>query len=312
MSTTTNIWAPPPKPAPPPAPPEEAGPPPEPRPVRPQSLEIALITRVLGGLSVALLGFVAYVLVVGPMTHDRAQDLLYADVRERLAAIEMPTGGSIEPGKPVALLEIPGLRLNEVVIEGTAGGVLTDGPGHLRTTPLPGQPGSAVIMGRALTFGGTFRDITALREGDEIVTTTGQGRFVYRVDRVRRAGDPLPKPGGNHLVLMSAEVSEFAGLPIKVERTVFVDATLVQPGPAALGQPPVSLLPEERALERDAGGLLPLVLWSQALLLAVAAFTWARARWGRWETWFVGAPVVLAASWQVYEYFAISLLPNLA
>ncbi|MGI5507164.1 class E sortase [Lentzea sp. CA-135723] len=294
------------------APPPETGTAPPPRPKAVQPLEIALITRVLGGLSLALLGFVAYVLVVGPMTHDRAQDLLYADAREKLAEIEMPTGGSIEPGSPVALLEIPGLHLNEVVVEGTTGGLLTDGPGHLRTTPLPGQPGSAVIMGRALTFGGSFRDITALREGDEVVATTGQGRFVYRVDGVRRDGDPMPKPGGNHLVLLSAEVSEFLGLPIKVERTVFVDTTLVHPSPSGLTPPPVSLLPEERALERDAGGLVPLVLWSQVLLLAVAGFTWARTRWGRWETWFVGAPVVLAASWQVYEYFAISLLPNLA
>jgi sortase A len=57
--------------------------------------------------------------------------------------------------------------------------------------------------------------------------------------------------------------------------------------------------------------LIELVLWLQALVLAVGAFAWARIRWGRWETWLVGVPVVVAATWQVYSSGAVALLPNL-
>lgn len=278
------------------------------------SWEIAVLTRILLLISVGALGFVAYVVLVGSVRHDRGQDLLYAQVRERLAAIEMPTGGVIEPGAPVGVLEIPGLGLNEVVVEGTAGTQLVDGPGHLRTSPLPGQPGVAVLMGRAATFGGPFRDIAALREGDEVVATTGQGRFTYRVDGVRRDGDPLPPPpaaGSGRMLLTSAEGTDLFGLSLRPDRTVFVDATLIDRAASAGADQPMSLLPEELPLRRDESALVPLVLWLQALLVSVVGFAWARVRWGRLETWFVGTPVVLAASWQVYSWAAVVVLPNL-
>lgn len=278
------------------------------------SWEIALLTRFLVLISVGLLGFVAYVVLIGSVRHDRSQDLLYAQVREQLAAIEMPTGGVIEPGTAVAVLEIPGLGLNEVVVEGTSGTQLVDGPGHLRTSPLPGQQGVAVLMGRAVTFGGPFRNIAALREGDEVVATTGQGRFTYRVDGVRRDGDPVPPPmaaGGGRIMLASAEGADLYGLPLSPDRTVFVDATLIGRAVSAAADGPISLLPEEIPLKRDESGLVPLVLWLQALLLVVVGFAWARLRWGRLETWFVGTPVVLAACWQVFSWAAVVALPNL-
>jgi len=40
------------------------------------------------------------------------------------------------------------------------------------------------------------------------------------------------------------------------------------------------------------------------------AIAWAFERWGRWQTWLVGAPLVLAALWGVSET-AVQLLPNL-
>ncbi|MBW4716897.1 sortase domain-containing protein [Saccharothrix obliqua] len=276
-------------------------------------LEVVLLRRVLLVLSVLLLDFAAYLLLIGPIRYERGQDLRYAQAREELAAIEMPTSGAIEPGHPVAVLEVPGLGLTQVVVEGTAGAQLAEGPGHLRTSPLPGQAGVAVVMGRAVTSGGPFKHITALREGDEINATTGQGRFTYRVDRVRRDGDPTPPPvarGKGRLVLVTAEGEDFLGLPLRADRAVYLDATLLdQAAPA--GARPAVLLPEEKPMSHDPGGLVPLVLWLQVLLAAVAAAVWAVLRWGRWETWMVGVPVLLAASWQVFEHASVVLVPNL-
>jgi sortase A len=42
------------------------------------------------------------------------------------------------------------------VVEGTASSDLLDGPGHLRSTVLPGQVGTSVVMGRAKTYGAPF------------------------------------------------------------------------------------------------------------------------------------------------------------
>ena len=42
---------------------------------------------------------------------------------------------------------------------------LTDGPGHLSDTPLPGQMGTSVIFGRSVTYGAPFDAITGMQEG---------------------------------------------------------------------------------------------------------------------------------------------------
>lgn len=269
-----------------------------------------VFTQALLVLSVLALGFAGYLLVLSPIQQDRSQTVLYAQARQTLAEISMPTGGKIDPGTPVALLEIPGLQLSQVVVEGTAGSQLAEGPGHRRTSPLPGQPGTSVLLGRAQTFGAPFKEIGKLQPGDEVTATTGQGKFTYRVDSVRREGDPIPPAlarGGSRMVLVSAEGGDLTG----PERTLFVDTTLIGEALAAPGGRPRTQLPEEEALSRDTGVLIELVLWLQVLVLAVGFFAWARIRWGRWETWLVGVPIVVAATWQVYHSGAVALLPNL-
>ncbi len=58
---------------------------------------------------------------------------------------------------------------------------LKKGPGHYPETPLPGQLGNAAIAGHRTTYGQPFYDIDQLEPGDEIITTTPSGRFVYVV-----------------------------------------------------------------------------------------------------------------------------------
>ena len=60
-------------------------------------------------------------------------------------------------------------------------GDLLDGPGHLRTTPLPGAIGTSVVMGRSTTYGAPFRKITTLRPGDPITVLGAQGTVTYIV-----------------------------------------------------------------------------------------------------------------------------------
>lgn len=84
-------------------------------------------------------------------------------------------------GSPVAFLEIPQLDLDEVVVSGVGDEELRSGPGHFRDTPQPGRPGRAAIAGHRTTYGQPFRSIDRLVAGDEIITTTVTGRYVYRV-----------------------------------------------------------------------------------------------------------------------------------
>lgn len=87
----------------------------------------------------------------------------------------------VEEGDPVARLEIPSIGSDHIVVAGVAKSDLKKGPGHYAETPLPGQLGNAAIAGHRTTYGQPFFDIDKVVTGDEIITTTLAGRFVYRV-----------------------------------------------------------------------------------------------------------------------------------
>lgn len=183
---------------------------------------LAWALSVLSGLA---LFFVLFLLVLSSLQQSRAQDVLYTQFRSELAAATAPFGVKpIPAGDPVALLEVPSVGVSQVVIEGTAGAQLRNGPGHLAGSVLPGQLGTSVIFGRSITYGGPFGDLTSLHPGDSLQVTTGQGRFDYRVEDVRSGGDPQPpalKPDQSRLLLVTTDASGLGAFS-----TVYVDALL--------------------------------------------------------------------------------------
>jgi sortase A len=84
-------------------------------------------------------------------------------------------------GDALARLEIPRIGVDWIVVAGVEKGDLKKGPGHYPETPLPGQLGNAAIAGHRTTYGQPFYSIEQLQPGDEIITTTPAGRFVYIV-----------------------------------------------------------------------------------------------------------------------------------
>ncbi|MGN8247142.1 sortase [Cellulomonas soli] len=284
-----------------------------PRPPRSQEPAASLVATTALLVVAALAAWaLVQVLVLGSLVQARSQQVLYAQLREQLASQTAPTGGAIEPGAPVAVLSVPTLGLQQVVVEGTASGDLQAGPGHRRDTVLPGQAGVSLVLGRATAFGGPFRHVPHLREGDGIEVTTGQGEFVYRVDGVRHDGDALPTPledGGSRLTLVTVEGSGMLGA-ISGYETVYVDATLVGDAVQGPAGRPGAVPPAEGVLAVDVGALPVLVLAVQALLLAVAATLLLRHRLPARAAWVLGAPLLLAAAWWATE-IAARLLPNL-
>ncbi|RYV49988.1 class E sortase [Pengzhenrongella frigida] len=256
--------------------------------------------------------FLIQVLGLGGLEQARAQHVLYAELREQLAAQTAPTGGAIEPGAPVAILSIPTLGREQVVVEGTAAGDLLSGPGHRRDTVLPGQVGVSLVYGRALTYGGPFRSITALRPGDGIEVTTGQGEFVYRVDGVRRGGDPMPtalKAGGSRLTLVTAE-GQGPMAAVAPTSAVYVDATLQ--GEAVIGPAgrPAAVPEAEKSLKGDFSVLPMLALALQALLLSAVGVVLVRRHLPMRVLWVLAAPVLIALAWWTTDV-VVQLVPNL-
>lgn len=291
-------------------------------PAQPKTRRPTAATQVAGTalliFSTVLLGFAVYIGLISDLRYDRAQHTAYANFRTELAQAVAPTGPTVPGsphtllplGAPVAVLGIPAIGVHDVVFEGTTGGVLRNGPGHLRDTVLPGQAGVSELLGRAAAFGGPFGRLGQLDPGDSITVTTGQGVARFSVIDIRRAGDPEPPlvpAGKGRLELATAD-----GPPYLPSGVLRVDADLVSPtqptaAPAFTGQ---DLPAAEVALGTDPSAWYGLVLWGQALLVAAAVLTWARTRWGRWQVWVVAVPVLAFFGFAVADQ-ASELLINL-
>jgi sortase A len=245
------------------------------------------------------------------LQEQHAQHGLYAEFRSQLALGTAPLGASISEGAPVTLLQSPTGGLDGVVaVEGTSSADLRLGPGHFPGTPLPGQAGTSLLFGRSVSYGAPFGDITRLSAGDVIYATTGQGRFRYVVEDVRRAGDPVPPlpDGAGRLLLVTSEGTGWRS-GWAPSRAVYVDA-LLQGKPKPGGSATATYRDADLPMHGDRSGLFALVLWLQLLLIGVVGIAVARVRWGIWQAWLIGLPIVLAALWGASSN-AWLLLPNL-
>ncbi|HZM41162.1 MAG TPA: class E sortase [Acidimicrobiales bacterium] len=144
-------------------------------------------------LAVTLLAVVLVLYGVGPLIEQREQTSALSEYRaqirhaaaeaEGLAGVEVPTQAPAA-GTPVAIIDIGGIHLEQVVVEGVGPQQTRGGPGHVPGTAAPGQPGNSAIVARRTAFGGPFRRIGRLERGDRILVTTTQGQTVYVVTTV--------------------------------------------------------------------------------------------------------------------------------
>ena len=310
------------------------------RPPIPSGIAISLASV----LSLGVVGMFLAVYAVGfsALQEQRSQHQLYAQFRGLLdpsSQTAPATGGTITPDTPVALVNAPAAGLHQVmVVEGTSSSDLMHGPGHLRDTPLPGQVGDSVLIGKNLIAGGPFRHITALTVGDAITVTTGQGTFTFHVIDVRRTGDPIrSEPAGSaELTLITAAGSGLMG-QVAPNHIVSVDALLSGSAVHPTAPHPSAVPESELPGHTDPGAWPFVLLWVQALVIAgiataVAGWYWSRptddpgadadgtdsvvpdgtgsARFGVWRAWLLGGPLIFGVLWGLATE-ATRLLPNI-
>ena len=311
-----------PHPAAPPPPAAEGGgptPPPGAYRRRPPVSAGQLVARTVGAslliLAVTALGFVAWVGLFSHLHYDKAQLNAYDALRVELAMGTAPNGPTVPNnpakllpmGAPVAVLSIPAIGLRTVILQGTNGSVLEDGPGHLRDTVMPGQAGVSVILGRQSAYGGPFGGLASLVPGASIKVVTGQTVATYKVIDLRRAGSPLPPApatGAGRMILVTAD-----GSPLDPGGILYVDAD--QTSKPVAGAVPSSSVPQtENAMATDSGAWLPIALWGQALFLLSCALGWLWTAWGKWQTWVIAVPSIGFIVLSIADE-ATRLLPNL-
>lgn len=121
----------------------------------------------------------------------KVQQGLRADLEEQ---IEDPRFEGLPPsGRPLhlkgdawALLKIPEIDLDVVVVQGVSPVDLKAGPGHYIETPFPwDEKGAVGIAGHRTTYGAPFWSLDELEQGDLITLVTEFGVYRYEVRRTR-------------------------------------------------------------------------------------------------------------------------------
>jgi sortase A len=200
-------------------------------------------------------------------------------------------GSAPAEGSAVALLDIPSIGLQQIVVEGTSPGDLKSGPGHLRASPLPGEFGNAVIEGRRTTYGAPFSALDRLHSGDTIRVTTGQGSLVYIVTTERHVNvgqkDPASATLDSRLTLLTSDPAFIATGQLAVVAKLRGEPLAVATRPA------VAASAADLGLSGD-----PIGLWTGfvviELLIGAAWVTWKlRTRLPGSVLYMFAAPVML-------------------
>jgi sortase A len=268
----------------------------------------------LAALGALAVWFLIYALVLTGLQEHGSQARLYDQYRLQLAAETAPLAEPIRTGSPVAILNSSSGHIhNLVVVEGTTSRLLAQGAGHRSDTPLPGQAGTSVILGRSVTYGAPFRHLRDMKVGEALTVTTGQGVFTYRVEDMRSSGSGLPphlQSGQSRLTLVTSASHGWRSGWAPTQ-TIYLDALMAhgkaQPVPPGV---PATVSSASLPMQNDPGATVPVIFWLEALLGVSAAVGWSWVRWGRAQTWIVGVPVLLFVLWGTSGAL-MRFLPNL-
>jgi LPXTG-site transpeptidase (sortase) family protein len=108
----------------------------------------------------------------------RSQQRLEAEWERQASSMNTPAAPVIPPDQMLTRVVIPKISLDAIVVEGASRKELSEGPGHMKQTAMPGQTGNAVITGHRDTF---FRHIYELVKGDKIQVRRAGQVFTYEV-----------------------------------------------------------------------------------------------------------------------------------
>jgi sortase A len=253
------------------------------------------LVEVVGAITILFVGFQ---LIGTNWAAARSQHALRRDFARRLSA-QPPVGvagaAALVPGGAVAVIRIPRIGVNEVVVEGTSVADLMKGPGHYPGTALPGQAGNAAIAGHRTTYGAPFFHLDQVVPGDDIQVTTLSGSFHYRVSSKPRAVVPsdtavLNPTHDNRLTLTTCTPAFSASHRLVVVAELDPGEPPLPAPPSLVGGTQIGPVPDGSVgLSGDVHAWPSALLWG----MVVIAAGWAAREWGRrWHR----VPVYLLAS----------------
>ena len=85
--------------------------------------------------------------------------------------------------KPIAIIEIPSIKLSQALVEGISDDVLKYFLGHFPDSALPGEKGNFSVAGhRVSDYTDAFINLYKVKSGDEVIVKTHDKKYTYVVE----------------------------------------------------------------------------------------------------------------------------------
>ena len=248
------------------------------------------------------------------------------------AAVPPPV---VEPGDPLARIEIPKIDVDKIVVAGVGVSDLRKGPGHYPQTPMPGQVGNSAIAGHRTTYGAPFFRSRRARSGRHHRGDDRAGAVPVprdrdadrEADRLQRARSDARRHAHAHVLQPAVQLARQriivkARLDTSVQDALPAAVTTVVAPPVDNGDEQTIVEPIEdptiAALDSfsagwfsDSSAWLPTILWG-LLATAVAVGFWFLGRhWKRWAAYLLAVIPFLFVLYFFYENVARLLPPNI-
>lgn len=265
---------------------------------------IGSVVAVTGVLFVFL---IAYSLLFTGLQEHRAQEAMLERYQNQSQQAQLLLGSTPLKGQPIGVLEVPVLRLQDVIVSGATATSMMSGPGWAIGSALIGTKGNAVVEGRRIGASGPFSTLPKVKKGEKVVAITQLGKFTYVVRQVGqvRTGAPSPmRPRSDPSLTLVTSAP-----PFTPHGLYFVRAALTS---AVASAPPISgkISSTQQGLSGDSSAIAPSIEWGIALLSVILTSFLIGKRLRRHQVvvYLLALPVVMMFALLWFEN-AFRLLP---
>lgn len=146
--------------------------------------------RVIGVLliiiGVGIIGTVGYKKIVTSQKQDELLDMFenqISESKENQEVDEEVNLESINGYTPIAIIEIPSIKLKQPVVNGVTDDVIKYFLGKFPDSSMPGEVGNFAVAGhRVSDFTDAFINLYKVKPKDKIIVRTIKGKYTYEVD----------------------------------------------------------------------------------------------------------------------------------
>lgn len=150
------------------------------------------LRRVIGVIliivGIGIIGTVVYKKIVTSQKQNELLDIFESQIAEskedEIGEIDEEVNlESINGYKPIAIMEIPSIKLKQPIVDGITDDVIKYFLGRFPDSSMPGEVGNFAVAGhRVSDFTDAFINLYKVKPGDKIIVRTIEGKYTYEVD----------------------------------------------------------------------------------------------------------------------------------